>query len=199
MDHASVLALIEEGGIPYDQARPKIQPGDLLLLHHEYLKDWAELSWYDKQISLVQQFTGPFAHIGVLDRIQLADGSDQVICYESVVPRRRAVRVSTTAEHGFFWIPLHRPMTPVEREAIWRELGFGEYSKWGALLAGAGRLPADEDLRSRMWCAKFAAQCRRLSGVDLGPRYVPTDQALVATNSFNAQIRYVSMASGAPA
>lgn len=195
MDRASVLKLIEEGGISYAEARPQIKPGNLLLLHHDYLQSWAELSWYDKQISLVQQFTGPFAHVAILDRIRTGEGDsaeETVVAYESVVPRRRAVRVSTTAEHGFFMLSMNRPISTTERQAIWSDIGFGEYSKWGALMAGAGCLPANEDKNPRMWCAKAVALWRRISGVDLGSKYVPTDMALTAMNQ-GARIQFVQM------
>jgi hypothetical protein len=194
MDERQVLALIDAGGISYAEARPLIKPGDLLFLHHSFVKDWVELSWYDKQIYAVQKFTGPMAHIGILDRIQSPDDDeDRVIVYESVVAKPRAVRLSTTAEQGFLWLPMNRPITAAAREAIWSALGFGDYSKWGAVLAGLKLLPKDEAARSRMWCAKFAFLMGQLYGLRLHESMVPTQQAEGAMRETDAQMQYVRM------
>lgn len=180
-------------GVPYSAVRDDIAPGDLLLLHHEFVA-----TWYGIKIEAVQRFTGPFAHIAVFDRVPYPD-RERVKVYESVMPDVRDVLLSATAQHGFFWVQLNRPMRPAEREQALRECGVNKYDQLGAIAAGAGQLPPDEDARPRRWCAKAAALWRRLSDTDLGPSHVPTEQALVATNRFNARIRYVTMTSGAPA
>lgn len=183
-------------GVPYNAVRDDIAPGDLLLLHHAFVP-----SWYGVQIEAVQHFTGPFAHVAMFDRIRLGD-EERVVVYESVTPKVRCVLVSATAEEGFFWVKLNRPIAPIEREAAWLEMGVNEYDKFGAISAGADALPANEDSNPRRWCAKAVALWRRMSGVQLAPprqagdpgRYVPTDMALEAANRFNAQIQYVHMA-----
>lgn len=173
-------------GVPYESVRDRIVPGDLLLLHHEFVP-----SWYGLQIEVVQRFTGPFAHIALLDRIGLG-GAERVVVYESVVPKVRCVLVSATAEEGFFWLHLNRPISPAERDAAWREMGVYDYDKLGAVAAGADMLPPGEDQHPRRWCAKAVALWRRLSGVDLGPRYVPTDMALEALNRYGGRLQYVT-------
>jgi hypothetical protein len=177
------LAAMMGDALPYEKAHERIAPGDLLLLHHEFTP-----SWYGCQIEAVQRFTGPFAHIGVFDKI-----AGRNVVYESVVPKVRVVRASVTAEHGFFWLEMHRPMTEAERERWWTEIGVNDYSKAGAMAAGmSDTLGPEEDEQPRRWCAKSVALCRRLSGVDLGNRYVPTDMALQALNR-GGVLRYVAM------
>lgn len=187
-----MLAALANAAVPYTVARDDFCPGDVLLLHHAFAADWMNLSWYDKQICAVQRFTGPFAHIGIIDRIAQA-GEERVVVYESVVPKVRCVRLSTTAKDigGFFWLSLKRDISTEEREAIWTAMGTGPYSKWGAVLAGMDRLPADEDARDRMWCAKFFRLMRRLSGVQLNSS-VPTEQAIALLN-MGGSLRYVQM------
>jgi hypothetical protein len=148
-------------------------------------------TWYGVQIEAVQRFTGPFAHIAVFDRIVIG-GEERVVVYESVVPHLRSVLVSATAEQGFFWIAMNRPMSKTEREGWWREFGANPflYDKLGAIEAGGDMLPANEDENPRRWCAKAVAIRRRESGVDLGKRYVPTDMAIAAQN-MGGVLRYV--------
>lgn len=182
-----MLEDIIAAGVSYAAARDDIASGDLLLLHHEFVA-----SWYGIQIEAVQRFTGPFAHIALFDRVILGD-SDRLVVYESVVPKVRCVLVSATAEEGFFWLRMNRPIGVAEREAAWLEMGVNEYDKAGALAAGLGQLPEGEDADPRRWCAKAVALWRRMSGVDLGSRYVPSDMAMEAMNRFNGQLRYVRM------
>jgi hypothetical protein len=181
--------LIAAGGVTYAEIRDRIQPGDLLALHHDFV-----FSWYGCQIEAVQRFTGPYAHIALFDRIVLGD-EERVVVYESVVPKVRAVLVSATADEGFFWLPMARPMSRAERAAAWNEMGVYEYDKLGAIAAGAtqGALPAGEDENPRRWCAKFAGLRRRESGVELGPRHVPTDQIVAARRDYAAPLIYVRM------
>lgn len=187
IDDKTTLDLIADGGILYSEARGQIQSGDLLFLHHSFVA-----SWYGIQIEAVQRFTGPLAHVAVFDRI-IMGGEERLVVYESVVPKPRAVLVSATAEEGFFWMPVGHPITPEEREAIWTELGVNDYDKVGAVLAGLGHMPPNEDELPRRWCAKFAALHRKLSGVNLGPTHVPTEQAIEAMTHYNAPMRYVRM------
>jgi hypothetical protein len=184
-----VLDDLIAAGVDYSSVRDDIAPGDLLLLHHEFVANW-----YGVQIEAVQRFTGPFAHIAQFDRV-VVGGEERVVVYESVVPHVRAVLVSATAEEGFFWISLNRPMSKRERDGWWRELGAHPYvyDKLGAIAAGAGVLPKGEDDDPRRWCAKAVALRRRESDVDLGRRYVPTDMAVEAQNRFNGRLRYVRM------
>ncbi len=177
-----------KNGVSYSSVRGDIAPGDLLLLHDDFIPDW-----YGVQIAAVQAFTGPFAHIAVFDRIILG-GEERVVVYESVVPKVRCVLVSATAGKGFFWIKLNRPMTRNERDMAWLEMGVNDYSKGGAIAAGlVETLGPQEDVLPRRWCAKAVNLWRRASGVDLGPKYVPTDMALVAQNKFNGRLQYVHM------
>lgn len=182
------LALIAQGGVPYSSVRAQIRSGDALLLHHDFVP-----TLYGLQIAAVQEFTGPFAHIALLDRVTLGD-TERVVVWESVVPRFRMVPLTATVEElsGFFWLSMNRPMSEAERDAAWALTGKGEYSKPGAVLAGLGKMPSDEDANPRMWCAKAVRLLRRLSGVDLGARYVPTDMAIAAQN-MGGQLQYVSM------
>jgi hypothetical protein len=188
MSPPDVIALIKQGGVLYSDIRDQIQSGDALLLHHDFAAPWYGLNWYDFQINVVQEMTGAFAHIALFDRIGLG-GEERVVVYESVVPKVRAVLVSATAEQGFFWLRLNAPLTKEKREAIWAEMGVNEYSKAGAVLAGADALPANEAQDPRRWCAKFVGLY-----ADLGPRWVPTDQAMTAMNQRNARLQYVRMA-----
>jgi hypothetical protein len=193
MTKDDVLDLVAAGGVPYADVRNDIRSGDLLALHHEFV-----LSWYGCQIEAVQRFTGPFAHIAVFDRIVLGD-EERVVVYESVVPKVRAVPVSVTAEEGFFWLPMQRPMSPEERRAWWDgEIGWGDYSKQGAMLAGAAmaglmEMPATEAADPRRWCAKAAGLRRRDSGVELGQHFVPTPQIQTAMRDYGARLIYVQM------
>jgi hypothetical protein len=187
LTHDGVLAQIAAGGVAYADVRDQIAPGDLLLLHHEFVA-----SWYGVQIEAVQAFTGPFAHVALLDRIKLG-ARERVVVYESVVPKVRAVLVSATADQGFFWVRMNRPITDEEREAAWTELGVNDYDKFGAMSAGlTDTLGPHEDALPRRWCAKAVNLWRRKSGVDLGARYVPTDMAIAAQN-LGGKILYVSM------
>lgn len=171
--------------VDYAAVRDDIAPGDLLLLHHDFVP-----SWYGCQIEAVQRFTGPFAHIAVFDRVPYPD-RERLKVYESVVPHVRDVLVSATAEEGFFWISLNRPMTPAEREAALSECGVNQYDKFGAIAAGlTDTLGPAEDTLPRRWCAKAVNLWRRKSGVDLGPKYVPTDMAIAAQN-MGGKLRYV--------
>lgn len=179
-----MLSDLIAAGVPYASVRDDIAPGDLLFLHHEFVA-----SWYGVQIEAVQRFTGPFAHVALFDRISLG-GQERVVVYESVVPKVRCVLVSATAEEGFFWLHWNKPISSYEREAAWMEMGVNEYDKVGAIAAGLGQLPADEDANPRRWCAKAVNLWRRLSGVDLGPLYVPTAMSIVAQN-MGGVLRYV--------
>lgn len=185
-----MLANLITAGVPYASVRDDLCPGDAILLHHAFVGDWMELSLYDKQIWAVQRFTGPFAHVGIIDRIPQA-GTDRVVVYESVVPKVRCVRLSTTAKDvgGFFWISLKRDITQAERDAVWSAMGTGPYSKWGAILAGVDALPPDEDQRERMWCAKFFRLMQMLSGINVRSS-VPTQQAMELLN-MGGVLRYV--------
>jgi len=187
MNEQSVLDLIKAGGVPYDSVRGKIKSGDLLALHHDFVA-----SWYGVQIEAVQRFTGPFAHVAMFQWVNWG-GVDRLGVCESVVPKRRFVAVSATAEEGFFWLPMNREPSAEEHRAVADSMGFGEYDKLGAIEAGLDKLPADEDANPRMWCAKAVNLWRRVSGVDLGSRYVPTDMVLTAILKYNARLQYVRM------
>jgi hypothetical protein len=183
------LDLMRAGGVPYSSIRDEIRSGDLLLLHHSFVP-----SLYGLQIAAVQEWTGPFAHVALLDRVVIG-GIERVAVWESVVPDVRMVPVTSTVEDtaGFFWIPMGRAMSADAIGALWERTGKGKYSKPGAVLAGINALPADEDADPRMWCAKLVNLICRIDGVDLGPRYVPTDMAFEAMRLFNAPLRYVRM------
>lgn len=199
MDEQGILRLIESGGVPYAEARGKIVSGDLLFLHHDFVA-----SWYGLQIEAVQRFTGPLAHIAVFDWVRMGtdpDGELRLDVLESVVPYGRCVPVSSTAEEGFIWVHLNKPMTAEERRHIWAEICKPpyEYSKPGAIDAGLAYKrgvpqPASEDQDPRRWCAKFARLARAQSGVDLGPYDVPTAQFLWVVNKLGGIPQYVRMA-----
>jgi hypothetical protein len=188
MTNADILALMD-AGVPYSSIRDAIRSGDLLLLHHGFVP-----TSYGLQIALVQEWTGPFAHVALLDRVILG-GIERVAVWESVVPDVRMVPVTSTVEKlaGFFWIPMHRQMSPDAIGWAWERTGKGPYSKPGAVFAGLNALPADEDDNPRMWCAKLVNLLCRMDGVDLGPSYVPTAMARAATNNDVARIQFVRM------
>lgn len=180
-------------GVPYASVRDDIAPGDLGLLHHDFVA-----SWYGLQIEAVQRATGFFAHIFTFDRIVLG-GEERVVADESVVPNERCVLVSNTAEQGFWWISMNRQMLKVERDSWWSEIGSHEfvYDKLGAIEAGdcflrGVQMPAAEAENPRRWCAKAVALHALKSGLDLGRSYVPTEMANVAQN-MGGQLRYVRM------
>lgn len=183
-----IKAMIDAGGVPYTSVRDEIQSGDLLFLHDEFVP-----SWYGVQIGAVQLFTGPFAHVGLFDRIGLG-GVERLVVYESVVPKVRGVLVSATAQDsgGFFWMKMQQPIAAAEREAAWREMGVNEYDKVGAVLAGLNMLPPDEDANPRRWCSKAVTLWRRFSGVEFSNHYVPSIMAEEALD-MGGQLQYVRM------
>jgi hypothetical protein len=189
MNKDAVLEMIAAGGVSYSAVRDQIKSGDLLLLHHGFVP-----TLYGLQIEAVQEFTGPFAHIAILDRVTIA-GVDRVVVWESVVPKFRMVPVTATVEElaGFFWIPMNAPMSTAEREAAWAMTGKGEYSKPGAVAAGLKALPVYEDDNPRMWCAKATDILRRISGVELGRSYVPSASAEFALKTSPGRLQYVRM------
>ena len=189
MDKQTVLDMIAEGGVSYESVRDQIRSGDLLLLHHDFIP-----TLYGLQIEAVQQWTGPFAHIALLDRVVIG-GEERVAVWESVVPLRRMVPVTATVEDtaGFFWLSMNRPMSADAIASAWANTGKGEYSKPGAVLAGINALPDDEDDNPRMWCAKLINLLCRMYGIDLGECYVPTAMASVAMSKYNARLQYVRM------
>jgi hypothetical protein len=101
--------------------------------------------------------------------------------------------VSVTADKGFFWIPMNREPPPQALAAIADSLGTGEYSKEGAILAGIGQLPADEDANPRQWCAKSVNLWARVYGLDLGHEHVPTATYRAAIPQAAAPLRFVRM------
>lgn len=193
-DHTGVLGDLVAKGVLYSDVRDDIAPGDLLLLHHDFVA-----SWYGMQIEAVQRATGYFAHIAVFDRVVLS-GRERLVVYESVVPHERAVFASATAEQGFWHVAINKRMSPEEREAWWTEFGAHPfvYSKEGAIGAGACFLrgvpmPIEEDADPRRWCAKAVALHGRHSDRDLGRSHVPTEQFNVAMNKHAGKVRYVRM------
>jgi hypothetical protein len=189
MNKDDVLAMIASGGVPYTDVRNQIQSGDLLLLHHDFVP-----TLYGLQIAAVQEWTGPFAHIALLDRVVIG-GEERVAVWESVVPKRRMVPVTATVEDtaGFFLLRMNRLMSADAISSAWLNVGKGDYSKPGAVLAGIDRLPSDEDDNPRMWCAKLVNLLCRMYGVDLGECYVPTAMAEVAIAKYGGQLIYVRM------
>jgi hypothetical protein len=188
-----MLQDLMSAGVSYAAVRDDIAPGDLLLLHHEFVA-----SWYGVQIEAVQRATGFFAHIAVFDRV-IVSGRERLVVYESVVPHLRSVFVSATAEEGFFWISMAKPMAQAESDAWWVEFGAHPflYDKVGAIEAGECFLrgvpmPLEEDTHPRRWCAKAVGLHRLKSGVDLGRSYIPTEMANVAQN-LGGVLRYVRM------
>jgi hypothetical protein len=186
MTKSEVLAMIAAGGVPYDQVRDQITAGDFMFLHDEF--DLGN-PWYSAQIAAVQAFTGPFAHVAVIDKF-----ANRVWVEESVEPYVRVSLLSTVIGQGFFWLPLGIEMTEAERDVALKYASQGAYSKPGAIAAGARwiertREDADE---SRWWCAKYAAIVRRPS-VDCGPVYVPTAMCQYLVARYGVRPIYVRM------
>lgn len=184
MVEADVMDMIRAGGVLYSAVRDQIQSGDLLALHHDFVP-----SWYGVKVDVVQRFTGPIAHVGLIDRIT----PTRLIVYEATIPKVRAVRISVAAEKGFFWLQMNRPITELEREACWADVGVKEYSTKGAIQAGLGMLPPAEEQNPRTWCSKCVPLWRRESDVYLGSSFVPTDVVLQAQNGYAAKLQYVRM------
>lgn len=149
----------------YDQARPLIQSGDLLAFSHYTLRDL-----YDLQIQIVRCATqSEYSHVGIAYVM-----GGRVWLIESVVPKVRMIPLSNVLQDGpFYWTPLGTPLSDAELEFYCSEMGVGDYSKLEAVQAQLGRL--DIGANHDWECAELVISGRRRSGLDLGPKAVPTD------------------------
>lgn len=147
----------------YADARASIKSGDLLAWSHY---DWS--SWYDIQVQAVRVATeSEYCHAALAWVF-----GGRVWCIESVEPVIRLVPLSNLlGEHGFFHVPLNTPMTDAELEFALSKVSIGHYSKLEAIKAQLTTLTDQDD--DKWECAKFFNACRRLSGLDLGPKDTP--------------------------
>lgn len=167
----------------YSQIREQIKPGDVLALHDEFVP-----TYYGLKIAAVQLLTGPYCHVGLLWPM-----GGRLWCLESVIPKIRMSPLSNVASQGFFWLPLDRPMSAEEIEFALSHVSIGEYSQHEAIKAGAGLLTEEDAANGKWECAKYTVLARAKSGVDLGPRWVPTDVVLAAAHRYNVEPVRVTM------
>ena len=184
MDKQTILDMIAEGGVPYSQVRDSITAGDFMFLHDE-----PEYTLYGAQIAAVQAFTGPFAHVALIDKF-----GGRVWVEESVVPYVRLSPLSNVVPKGFFLLRLGIEMSEAERDIALKYVSLGEYSKPGAVAAGLNWINENsgDDDDGRWWCAKFSSIVRR-GVVDCGPAYVPTAMADYMTKRYGKKLIYVRM------
>lgn len=147
----------------YTECREDFKSGDLIFFSHY---KWA--SWYDLQVQAVRLASlSEYTHVGVVvvlgGRVWLA---------ESVTPVVRLVPLSNFAKDGFYVIPTRVPMTEAELEFLLSKVGVSKYSKWQAILAYLDKLELGTD--DLFECAEYTICARRLSGLDLGNRAVPS-------------------------
>lgn len=172
----------------FSEIRDQIKPGNILALHDEFVA-----SWYGLKIWGVQQFTGKYCHVGLLDVI---DGDVRVI--ESVIPLIRNVALKDTAAKGFFWIPMHKPLNDISRAFAYSKVGLGGYSQLEAVEAGVNMylqkgLP-DDNQRDHLWeCARFVRAVMLKNNVYLGEYDVPTKIVEACQIGYKAEVIEVTM------
>jgi hypothetical protein len=167
----------------YSQIRDQIQGGDVIALHDKFVA-----SWYGLKIQAVQLLTGPYCHVGLIWPM-----GGRVWCLESVIPKIRMSPLSNVAGEGFFWLPIAKPMSEAEIEFALSQVSVGEYSQAEAIEAGLGTLTEEDALNGRWECAKYTVLARRLSGVELGPDWVPTKVVGQALARFHVEPIWVDM------
>ena len=147
----------------YSEIRDEIQSGDLVVLSHY---KWA--SWYDFQVMIVRVMSATeYTHVGVCVVL-----GGRVWVAESVEPVVRLVPLSNYAADGMYIIPARHPMKEEELEYLFSKVGKAKYSKWRAIKAYLDRLEIGTD--DELECAEYAITARRLSGLDLGHKAVPS-------------------------
>lgn len=147
----------------YSECRDSLESGDLVVFSHY---KWA--SWYDFQVMAVRLFgLTEYTHVGVVVKI-----GGRVFLAESVSPVVRLVPLSNFAKDTFYVIPTRTPMQDEELEYLLKHVGVAKYSKWQAILAYLDKLEVGAD--DLMECAEYTITARRLSGLDLGKRAVPS-------------------------
>jgi hypothetical protein len=168
----------------YEDARPLIQSGDLLAWSH---RSWA--SWYDLKVQAVRIFTrSEYCHLA----LAMVFGG-RVWCIESVMPVIRIVPLSNlVGADGFYWVPMHKPMSAAEAEFALSKVSLGKYSQIEAMRAALAPLPDDNKGDDRWECARFAIECRRKSGVELGPIDTPDAGVLAAQNRYSAPVFHIT-------
>lgn len=148
----------------YSEARPLISSGDLLAWSHY---DWT--TWYDLQVQAVRIGTeSEFCHVGLACVF-----GGRVWCIESVEPViRMAPLRNLIGEHGFYWAALDTDMSAAELEFAVSKISIGHYSKLEAVKAQLVQSLGNQD-DDKWECAKWFNACRRLSGLECGPKDTP--------------------------
>lgn len=148
----------------YSDARPRVKPGDIIATTHTRAR-----SLYDLMVMAVRVGTmSEYCHVGL---VWEAGGRLWVI--EAVSPKVRIVPLSHFALEGFYWLALpgQTEISDPELERALASVGVSRYSRWQAVLGGLKRLAIGEDNKTQ--CAEFVIDCRRVSGIDLGPVATP--------------------------
>lgn len=146
----------------YPDIRPQIQTGDLLAWSHY---EWRTI--YDWQVQAVRIGTqSEYCHVGLAYVL-----SGRVMVLESVTPYVRLIPLSNLLKDGAYWMPLETPMSDAEEAFAMSLIGRGQYSKLDAI---AGQIDSLVIGANDQWqCAEYVIACRRLSGLDLGPKATP--------------------------
>jgi hypothetical protein len=168
----------------YADVRARIESGDLLAWSH---RGWD--SWYSLKIQAVRMFTrSDYCHLALA---MVFDG--RVWCVESVMPVIRIVPLSNLiGTEGCYWIPMNAPMTPAEREFALSKVSLGKYSQIEAMRAALSPLPADNQRDDKWECARYAIECRRHSGIELGPIDTPDAGVLAAQDRYQAPVYHLT-------
>jgi hypothetical protein len=180
----------------YDDARPLICEGDLILTTHTRAR-----SWYDIKVWIVRIFTASkFSHACTVWKPR---GTDRLMVIESVMPTVRDTPLADLAAgDGFYWIPLGVPYSDTELKFATDQIGRGRYSQWLAVWAQVLRIvdfvfgtnyKINVKNTDFLECALLVARQRLLSGVDLGDEYTPPAVADVALDRPGAALYHVTL------
>jgi hypothetical protein len=149
----------------YSQYRENIKDGDIIAFSHY---EWGSL--YDLQIQAVRLFTqSEYSHVGIV-----VEFGGRLFLAESVVPVVRLVPLSNLlGKKGIYHIAMHTRISNEELEFAMSKVGSGRYSKWQAIMSQLKKLRVGDD---DLWeCAEYVIECRKRSGVDLGPVATPAE------------------------
>lgn len=147
----------------YQEARDKIQSGDIIAWSHY---NWG--SWYDFKVQSVQ-IVGrtPYCHVAVAYRM-----GGRLWVIEAVKPCVRMVPLSNLIQpKGFYWLNVNVPMTDDELEFGLSGIAIREYSEVQAVQAQLDMLEIGADTITQ--CAENTIEMRRRSGIDFGPKATP--------------------------